>query len=415
MISYAEALTLLKAQAKQCVIDTVTVNLDDTVRHVCAEDIKSPLMIPSFNNAAMDGYAFSSHDTLHASENRPVILSIVSSIAAGDNVTAFEKFHENTACEIMTGALLPPQYDTVLPVEDAAVMIADENNPLQRLVIKKPVSAQNNVRFIGEDFRVNDVIVRQGEKITASHVMALATVGINKIKIFKPLTVAFISTGLEIIDDLSQTLQPGQIYNTNLPYLKLSAKNFSLHVLSFKIQQDDLSEFHRVMTEAEQHKPDLIISIGAVSKGKWDFILQGLTERSANIIFHRVKIKPGKPILFARLPNHGFFFGLPGNPIATVVGWRFFVLPFLRELLKMPGEFAKNVCLKNDGEKKTGFTFFLKAAVTQNSQGMLEADVLPGQESFKIKPLLLAQGFVCFDEAVSRYQAGQMAPFYEGI
>ena len=133
-----------------------------------------------------------------------------------------------------------------------------------------------------------------------------------------------------------------------------------------------------------------MVTTGGVSAGRMDFVPRALELMGADILFHRVAIRPGKPILFAWLHDGTWFFGLPGNPIAVAVGLRFFVAPAIRILQGRPPEEFRMARLRETLHKKHGMTFFAKAHLATNGAGQLEVRILPGQESFKIKPLMEA-------------------------
>ena len=137
-----------------------------------------------------------------------------------------------------------------------------------------------------------------------------------------------------------------------------------------------------------------------------DFVPYALEMMGADILFHRVAIRPGKPALFARLPNGTWFFGLPGNPIAAAVGLRFFVAPALRMLQGLPPEEYRTALLRETVHKKQGLTFFAKARASVAADGRSVAEVLPGQESFKIKPLMDANCWVVIPAELGDVQAG---------
>jgi molybdopterin molybdotransferase len=137
-----------------------------------------------------------------------------------------------------------------------------------------------------------------------------------------------------------------------------------------------------------------------------DFVPRALELMGADILFHRVAIRPGKPALFARLPDGTWFFGLPGNPIAVAVGLRFFVAPALRMLQSLPPEEYRTARLKDTVHKKSGLTFFAKARTSGTKDGGLEVDILPGQESFKIKPLMEANCWAVVPEDSDTVQSG---------
>ena len=153
------------------------------------------------------------------------------------------------------------------------------------------------------------------------------------------------------------------------------------------------------------------MSTGAVSKGDYDFVPAALKQLGATIIFHRVAIKPGKPILFALMPNGDCFFGLPGNPIASAVGFRFFVMPLLRAMLGLAAEHMLRATLTADHKAKPGLRQFLKAHCAMNAPCEAQVTILPGQRSFKIKPMADANGWAVLDETTNHLDEDDLIDF----
>ena len=418
MISYYDAVKIIQ----QCTltIESQLISTENSLHAIAAEDVVSKIMLPPFQSSNMDGFALNSAAaTRHATELAPVSFHVLSTIAAGDDIeshTAKEDtyFNEpNIAYEVMTGAPVPASCDAVIPIEEVYLEY-DLYNKISKITLNRNVMKSENIRFQGADFPLNQIILNKGDKITPEKIMLLSALGVASINVFKPIKIAVLSTGKEIIDDIEQPLQAGQIYNSNSPYLLAALQQFPTTVRKFKTVADDVPQFHQTMDEIESYAPNLIISTGAVSAGRWDFIPTALLERHAEIFFHKTAIKPGKPILFAKLNSETqgpYMFCLPGNPVSTMVGFHFFIEPYLRKSFCMPEQEKFNLILNTEGKKKKGMTFFLKAKASLNSQSQFCADILQGQESFKMKPLLEANGFVILDENVEEYTVGQKALF----
>ncbi|WP_024958907.1 molybdopterin-binding protein, partial [Stenotrophomonas maltophilia] len=145
---------------------------------------------------------------------------------------------------------------------------------------------------------------------------------------------------------------------------------------------------------------------GAVSAGRYDFVPDALRGRGARIVFHKVAIRPGKPLLFAVLPNGALYFGLPGNPVSAAVGQRFFVEPVLRRLLGLAPELMLQLPLQADVRKPPGLRFHARARVEMDGQGRLSARVLAGQESFRLMSMLQANAWVVLEAEGDLASAG---------
>ncbi len=411
MISYQEASLLL--QTKIIPLQDRAYALLNTYHHIASETVRASFPLPSFRNSAMDGFAVVAAETSRASINMPVTLKNKMTLLAGD-IHQAQHYPAFSACEIMTGARVPDGFDAVVPVEEVGVL-RDAHQIVTNITLKNPITKKQNIREPGEDFSQGDVILRKGDRITAAHIMALSALGRHTIRVLRPLKIALLATGNEVINDLHCPLQSGQIYDSNMPYLQTALKEFPVELSTFYLREDSMDAFVRMMDTIEAAGADIIISIGAVSMGSVDFIPAGLVTRHANIIFHRVAIKPGKPILFAERRPHQFFFGLPGNPVSTAVGLRFFVIPFLRHLFGLPAEKPVMARLTHTSKKKNGLQFFLKGNLSVNDEGICQATILPGQESFKIHPLLIANGWISLASSLEHYEEGQLVSFFQGV
>ena len=229
--------------------------------------------------------------------------------------------------------------------------------------------------------------------------------GFSSIKIRKMPNIAVIATGKEVSDKYHIQLNEGQIYNSNSPYIISYLKQCGFKVNYYGIIKDDIANFHEVMDKVLKDGCNIIISTGAVSMGKKDFIKEELIKRQAEILFHKVAIRPGKPILFSKL-NNIHFFGLPGNPISSVVGLQFFVMPFIKSCLEAELEKTKTSILKNDVKVKSGLMHFLKS-YSYLEDGKLITEVLDSQQSFQIKPLIKANSLAIIDGNKS-YSSGDI-------
>ena len=395
MISYQEALDIIINNAK--LLATECMSLDKSLGRICADSVTSSMMVPSFTNSAMDGFAVCAHATLLATSTNPVLLKINDIIAAGDN----KEVSDADAVEIMTGARVPDQFDSVIPIEDVEV-----NRDTNSILITRPVKLHTNIRFPGEDFQSKDLIAASGTMINPQHIMAFAATGISTLEVRNSPVVTVISTGQEIVDNQGATLLDSQIYNSNSPYLLAELASIGVNCSYGGIVGDTNDSFIAVLKASAAS--DIIITTGAVSKGRWDFIPDSLKEFGAKILFHKINIRPGKPILFAILPNGTYFFGLPGNPASAAVGLRFLVMPLIRAILGLAPEKPMQAQLLKAFTKKGPFRHFLKANIQQNKQGMMQLDILDGQESFKISPLLQANVWAVASEEKNEYTQGEM-------
>jgi molybdopterin molybdotransferase len=392
MISYEEALKIITGQAGAPKVQQVP--LMQALGKIAAEDVTSPMQVPSFRNSAMDGFAVCAAQLASASEPSPVTLKIQTAIAAGDVASAG---HTETAAQIMTGAIVPEPYDAIVPVE---LVTASGDT----VTFTRPAHMGDHVRLPGEDVTKGQSVLRRGETITPETIMLLSSLGIAEVATTHTPKLHILSTGNEITDDYATQLQGTQIYNSNAPYLLAVAKQQGLEAQYEGIVRDDPALFERKIAAIKE--PAILISTGAVSKGVWDFIPESLKNMGATIHFHRVNIRPGKPVLFATLPNGSFYFGLPGNPISAAIGFTFFVMPLVRALQGLPDAPPLMATLENNFTKKGDFRQFLKASVWLDETGCLRANISDGQESFKISPMAANNAWVVLEEEKTVVKAG---------
>ena len=402
MIGFEQALSLIASEAK--VKDTEIIETLSASGCVLAEPIYAPSPIPQFNNTAMDGYAVIANDLINASKETPVKLRQIGVTAAGE-VSDSISSPVGTALKIMTGATVPEAYDAIIPVE--ATESKDDT-----VFCYSPAKKGDHIRKVGEDFDKGELILSQGEVISSNTIAALTALGVSHVKVYKPITISTISTGKELVDDFKTSLAPGQIRNSNKPFILDWLKDYPVAVKDLGTNLDDAKKFEADLKKELSEGTDIIISTGAVSMGDFDFIPKLVKKLGGEIIFHKVKIRPGKPILFAKFANGSYYFGLPGNPISTIIGLRFFVTHLMLNLLSKKAERPTKSCSKNFKEKRSDFRFFWKAAAEISADAQHQTAILDGQESFKIKPLLNSNGWAVVKENVSSIEQGDLIDFY---
>ena len=399
MINYNQATAILN-KAKIKISDEI-INTTDSLNRISALNIKSPSNHPADNNAAFDGFAVHSKDTKNFSQK----FRIIGSIAAG-NKPFKKKIKKFDTVEIMTGGIIPQGFDTIIPIEQI-VFLPNKKNP-QYILVNKKIKPNEHVRFLGSDYKKNDLIIKKGTIINSTHILALKTLGISKIKVKRKPNILFFSTGNEISN--KDNIPNWQVRNSNSHYIKSLENNFLFNFISGNILKDDHEHlFKKQIKKMLNSKIDMIITSGAVSAGKFDFVPSVINSFKLSNYFKGVAIRPGKPVLFAKIQGkQKVIFGLPGNPISSAACFRFFVHPFLMNSLGASPEKPIKAILKNSFKKNKDFTRFIKSKITTTQNGKLELEVLQGQESFRIRSFVNSNIWAVFPSGKSTFKKGDL-------
>lgn len=401
MIGYDEALAHIRREARPLPVQSRT----PTVGQVLAEEVCSGEDLPPFDNSAMDGFALcvgASGLTAGAE------VEVLGAQAAGDARVAAT----TGAWEIMTGARLPDGLDAVIPVEQVSVLAQDAGGRPLRIRLQADLPPGQHVRRAGEDVRLGESILAAGTVLDAQKLMLLAALGVAKVQARAVPKVALINTGRELVDDSGRPLASGEIRNSNGPYLAQRIVEAGAELVLRQTVSDDADAFLDAMARARAAGAGVVLSTGAVSMGRYDFVPDALCRLGATLHFHKVAIRPGKPLLFATLPDGTLFFGLPGNPISSAVGLRFFVEPALRVLLGLPPERPLRLPLHGGFRKRHPLRFHLKGRLSPDAEGRWRATVLPGQESFRIAPLARSNGWIVIEADAGDIADGDRVDVY---
>ena len=407
MISYENALRLIAGTCRT--LEAETSPLEASLGLSPVGDVSSRMNVPSFDNSAMDGFALLAADTAGAGATSPVVIPVAGIIAAGQEPVDGPA---GQAVEIMTGAPLPTGYDTVIPVERVE---AERNSEGAAVSIRcqEPVAPGRHIRRAGQDFQIDQKIFDHGQPLEPHHIMGLAATGADTVETRRKPRVAIITTGSELaasgIPDGG-----GLIRDANGPYLRTFFSASRTELVQTNFAADDPAVL-KAAIEAGRDKADIVLTTGGGSAGRFDLVPDAIEALGGKTIFHKVAMRPGKPLLFARLDDGTPFFGLPGNPVAVAVGLRFFVLPALSHLQGLTNEdFLPSICAETIDTKKD-LTFFGKARAEIDTNGCLQTRLLPGQESFKIHSLMQANCWAIVPEGTATVPAGErieIAPLY---
>jgi molybdopterin molybdotransferase len=395
------------ADAQKIVLDAagplapVTVRLDAAVLGlVLAEDVVSDLDMPPFTKAMMDGYALRSADLPGGVGD----LDVVDEITAGK--TPSRALSAGQAARIMTGAPLPEGADAVVMVERTRTV-----GNSQVHIEDSELRAGMNALPRGREMRRGEVVIRSGARLRPQEFGVLATVGRTEARVHPAPRVAILATGDELVEP-SQLPGPGQIRNGNGPMLQAQAARTGAVPRSLGIAADRLDVLRSHI--ADGLRDDVLILAGGVSAGKLDLVPQALAEVGVRALFHKVRMKPGKPVLFGMQPREDgpprLVFGLPGNPVSALVCFELFARPALRALMALPpGPRFVQATLALDFDHRTDRPTYRAARLHAEGTGW-QVQPVPWFGSPDLRGLTEANAFVVLPEGEHRHRAGEILP-----
>lgn len=402
MNSYKAAISKLNNNSLK--IGSEIVSIKDALNRISSKEVIAKSDYPADDNTAFDGFAVNSKETKNTFQK----FKILKTIAAGDN-PYIKKVPKLSCIEVMTGAIIKKPFDTIIPIEDIEFFPSKQN--AKYIIINKKIKKSEFIRPKGSDYKKGNKIIRKGELINPAHILSLKTLGIDKVLVKKKVNIVFYPSGNELSD--KKNIPSWKIRNSNTIYLNSLIKSLPVNFTVQKILRDkDQKLFKKQISKQLKSKTDILITSGAVSKGKFDFIPSVINQFKLKNHFKGVAIRPGKPIMFAKFNNNKCFFGLPGNPISSVACFRFFVIPLLFKSLGLKVEkpiFAK---LKNKFSKKKKFTRFVKGKLTFDKKGLVQFEVFEGQESYKIEPFVKSNAWGVFKDGVSVFNKGNLIDVY---
>ncbi|RKU14184.1 molybdopterin molybdenumtransferase MoeA [Candidatus Poribacteria bacterium] len=381
-------------EARQQMLDTIPVlptekrGILDCAGYVLAEALHATENIPPFDNSAMDGFAVRSTDVKDTSKENPTVLSVVETIAAG---YAPEKHvSSGQAARIMTGAMMPNGADAVV-MQEVTELVDD------KVKIFESVEENENVRFIGESVKQGDCVMSPGKLLRPPEVSMLASLNCAEVTVFRKPTVAVVSTGDELTP-LGEPLMPGKIRDSNRYGMYAQVQNAGGTPIDMGIAPDDEAETERIFRESLT-KADALITSGGVSVGEHDVVKNVLT-KLGKMNFWRVAMKPGKPQAYGIIDGKPIF-GLPGNPVSSLVVFELFVRP---ALLKMAGHTDLlrpifKATLAADVTNKDGRVNYMRAILTEQD-GQYIAKTTGPQGSGILHSLVLANGLITIPSGV---------------
>ncbi len=393
MIAVKEALDRILASIHPLPLEKV--GLFNALGRVLGEDVRSGRNIPPKDNSGMDGFALRASETSGASREHPVTLKVIEDVPAGRLPS--RKVGAGEAVRIMTGAPIPEGADAVVKVEDTE----GSGNEVRIFVAAE---TGQDIRRAGEDVLEGERVLSAGSVIRPAEIGMLAALSRSFIFVHQKPLVAVIATGDELAD-IDEPLPPGRIVNSNSYALSAQVRECGGVPLQIEIARDTKEDLTAKFQAAR--RADAIISSGGVSVGDYDFVKDVIEEIGAGMHFWKVAMRPGRPLAYGMIGGKPLF-GLPGNPVSSMVSFEQFVRP---ALLKMAGHqnlFRKCVraTLLEDVTKRAGFRYFLRARV-QIENGRYTAATTGGQGSGILKSMVLANGLLVLPEDLTLVKKGE--------
>ena len=369
---------------------TEKVKLEDALGRVHAEELISPLNVPDYTRAAMDGYALISDDTSSASGNMIVSLRIIGEIYAGDS--GKKVLTEGECFKIATGGMLPAGADAVIPFED----ISEQPDSI---VLETPVPEGSCLGLLGEDIKIGEVILKRETLLHSAHIGAAASVGISELKCFAKPVVAIAVSGDEIVE-VGEKLGAGQVYDTNSYTLSAVISKAGGVAVKLPIVRDSVENIERAIKSSEA---DIITFTGGSSVGEKDLIVDAI-KNLGEVIYHGITAKPGKPGLLGKVGD-SLVVGMPGYPTSCLTIANVLLAPMIRKISRNRSAEHHSVIEVELGEKLTAKSESHQIITVKIENGIAHP-VFKG--SSVITSMSNADGYVELPHGVSEIDAGEM-------
>lgn len=390
--------------------ETIRLDLLSAQNHILAKAITADFDIPRQNVSAMDGFAMAQGSDLTAGAT----LAIIGESSAGAPFNGHVQV--NQGVRIFTGAVVPSRCDTVVMQEHtnlAGLTFEIDKSQPYAITLTQSANTDSYIRYQGEEVRAGDTILPLGKRLTPADVSLLASLGVAQVTVAKPLVVGLLATGDELVELGQPLTHLAQIYNANTPSLKALLQGMPIMIKDYGIIPDNLAATRATLQQAVTECA-VIISSAGVSVGDYDFLTTAIAELG-KINHYKVAMKPGKPFVFGEFTHaerQVLYFGLPGNPLSTVVGFLQFVKPALWQLSGcLPADVPKSLRLTATTTqaigKVAGRQEYQRAVFSQHDDGHLSVTPLLTQESHRVKQLSRANCLLVLPQASTGVAAGE--------
>jgi len=393
MISVDEALSRILNRVQ--ILGLEKVNIMASLGRVIGEDILVPRDIPPLDNSAMDGYAVRSTDIKTASKEKPISLKVIEDLPAG--TLPKEHVAHGQAIRIMTGAPIPPGADTV-------VMVEDTEEAGEAVRVFQGIPAGENIRRAGEDVKKGDRVISKGSVIRAAEVGMLASVGKAFVYVYQRPVVAILCTGDELVD-VDERVADHKIVSSNSYTLSAQVMECGALPLQLGIAKDVSAEIEEKFRQGL--RADVIVSSAGVSVGEYDMVKDVLARIGFEMDFWGVAMRPGQPLAFGTIEGKPTF-GLPGNPVSSMVSFEQFVRPSLLKMMGHKTLFRPVVeaILREEISMKPGRRHFMRARVSLEGDRYVVTTTGP-QGSGILNSMVQANALVIVSEEKTEMKAGE--------
>ncbi|GAB3756057.1 molybdopterin molybdotransferase MoeA [Spirosoma pomorum] len=404
MLPVADAFAL--TQQHLLTLPTETVSIDEANGRVLREAVLADRDFPPFDRVAMDGIAIRYADyqdglrEVGPRKDGQRIFQIAGTQFAGQPQQTLSD--ENTCLEVMTGSMLPQGADTIIRYED--VTIADG----QATIKIEDVTKGQHLHFRATDRRAGDTLLPVGTRLSPAELAVAASVGQATLTVTTQPRVALISTGDELVDVTDKPL-PYQIRRSNTYMLRAALASLGIQATLHHIVDNETTMTDRLAALLADN--DVLILSGGVSAGKADFVPSVLAQLGVQQQFHQIKQRPGKPLWFGTTADKTVF-GLPGNPVSTVLCAYRYVLPYLKACLGIPTLPVRYAQLAQSVTFQPPVTYFVPVRLESASDGRLLAHPLPGSGSADFANLLDADAFMELPASQSTFESGSAFPIW---
>lgn len=399
MISFADARRIISESATRA-MSAETVPLVLAAGRVLAQPIVASESVPPAANSAMDGYALIAADTAGATMESPVRLTVIDEASAG--TVAVRAVGPRQAIRIMTGGMIPEGADAVIEVEATS-----ESDGI--VSVARAVRRGEAVREAGDDMRAGERVIDEGKRLTPGDIGVLAALGIVNVPVRVQPKVGILATGNEIVEPWRQPAQ-GQLRNSSAAALYAFCSESGAEPIDLGIARDDRDELAEKLEGGLRF--DILLTTGGVSAGAYDYVQHLLPAAGVDVRFHTVNMKPGKPVLFgvhAEGPDETLVFGLPGNPVSTLVTFRQFVLPAIRALMRQTTEPLRLTAeLETPLRKSDDKRHFLRGILRRDDDGALKVGSTGTQSSGAMSSMSRANCLIVLAESDRSKDTGEI-------